>query len=1097
MHAGAGGSTALGAMLSPARHRTPLIGRERPLAELQRSIDAAARGVGSLVLIAGEPGIGKTRLAEETAGLAAAAGLEVAWGRCHEIDGRPPLWPWVQVLRSQALRLGPSTVAAALDADTTPLAQFVPELRPHLAGAVAAPDSDSARFRLFLGFAAFLRWAVAHKPQLLILDDLHWADVPSLRLLEFLSHELTDLQLAVVATYRDADLGQIPGATDLVGGLVRRARSLELSGFSQDEVADFVTCVSTRDLADSWSLRLHELTDGNPFFLDEMLRLLEARSGDLPAANLPLPHGVVAAIRQRLHTLGPEPRETLAAAALLGRVFDLEILAEVTEHSQVGLRQALEPALQLDVIRPVAGQPGKLRFAHALVREALGTELPNGRRAELHRRCGSAFESRLDVAADAHVSEIAHHYFSAAAHDAELVHKAGDWSERAGEQAMRALAFEEAAAHFGRAVQILDTTNTERRCDLLLRLGDASNRAALGPEATAAYEQAARLARALASPVRVARSAIGLCGVGATWAQFGRSDPQLIVGLREALDGLPAAEAGLRARVLARLASELHFAPTPSDTDALSRDAVQLARTTGDAATLVYTLPARLRCSIPEQRKERCAIIDELLGLTGGRGEMAVHAYVWKLSEALQAGDLAGVESTRAALIAAVRELRQARDLWLVPALESQQHLFAGRLSQAERGAELMLAHEGLSANGSMAALALLFLIRREQGRLHELTDGMRAFAAQSSTITAWRTNLALLYAETGDFEAARAEVDQLVSPDLAGLKRDNTWMLGAAGLAGATAAVGTPAQAEVVYAAMLPYDGRHVVAASLYYHGPVALYLGTLAQRSGRLEVARQHLDAALSAARRLAAPAWLARALMARARLLDDSSPAEAQELRREAQRLAQTLELTALIAQAAPSAETHATSSTRTALLQQEAQAWRLEYRGRVSLLKARRGLDYLARLLAAPEQEFHVLDLAAAEGSATIVATAAEAILDPRAKRELRDRVEDLRAELSEAEAHHDLSRTERLRAELEAIGAHLARSLGLGQRDRHGHDDAERARAAVTKALRAAVRQVEEVEPELAAVLDRSIRTGVFCSYVPLHETGITWSIAVP
>lgn len=1056
-------------MLPPIRHRTPLIGRRRQVAELQAAVAAAAGGRGALVLLAGEPGIGKTRLAEETGAVAAAAGLDVAWGRCHEVAGRPPLWPWVQILRTLTSRFGTDAVAAALGAEAAPLSHFLPGLRPHVPAAASDPDSDSARFRLHLAFAAFLRWAASQRPQLLVLDDLHWADLPSLRLLEFLSHEIADLPVAVIATFRDVELRQTPTAADLVGGLVRRGSALAVGGLSAEEAAEFVACAAGPQVAATWGVRLHAITEGNPFFLDEMLRLIEAR-GSLPDADVPLPLGVVATIRQRLRGLDPEVVDLLGAAALLGRAFDVDLVATVVGGTPAAVRAQLTPALALDVVRALPDRPGRLRFAHALVREALVAELAAPRRAVLHRLCAEALERRADEDAEVQPSEIAHHY-QAAVGDDGVASRALAWAERAGDQAMAALAFEEAAAHFDRAVQLLEPAGAaarERRCDLQLRLGDASNRAALGPASIAAYERAAELARRMQAPVPLARAALGLCGVGATWAQFGRSDERLVAVLREALGALPTAEAGLRARLLARLATELHFAPTPADTDALSREAVALARATGDAATLAYTLPARLRCSGPEQRDERGGIIAEILALTGGRGELAVHALAWQVSEALQAGDPAAVAAARTALLAAVREMRQGRDLWLVPALESQEHLLAGRLAAAESGAEAMLAHEGLSANGRMAALVLLYLIRREQGRLAELADGMRAFAGDAATVTAWRTNLVQLYAEIGNLEAARGELDRIVAPGLAGLKRDNTWMLGAAGLAGAVAIAGSAAQAEIVYDALRPFAGRQVVAASFFYAGPVSWYLGVVAGRAGRVDAARAHLEAALGEARRLATPAWVARARRAQAQWCDADTPVRAA---------------------AGPDA-----GGARCASLRRVGDAWSLEYGGRVSLLAARRGLDHLARLLAAPGHEFHVLDLAVAPGEPALAASEAEPVLDARARRELRARVAELRSELAEAEANRDLGRCERLRGELDVVADHLSRALGIGQRVRRGNDAAERARAAVTKALRAAIRQIAAVEPDLGALLDRTIHTGVYCAYAPLREAAVEWRV---
>ncbi len=1056
-----------------------------------------------MLLISGEPGIGKTRLAEEAEVLARGDGMHTLWGRCHEIEGQPPFWAWMQILRAQAQTVGAEQVAREINADTLPLAQLVPELLPHLPSlsAKAGPDSDSARFRLFLGLTALLRRWAGQRAILLVVDDLHWADVGSLRLLDFLSYEITQLPIVVLATYRAADLQHTTRA-DIIGGLQRRAHSMALVGLSADEVDRFLHSDDAPPLAPAWAKRLHEVTDGNPFFLGEMLRWLDSHRDEPPTASLPLPQGVLAAIRQRLHALPADVVALLGTAAVCGRRFDLRDVADVLGVAEPGVRGQMQPALDREILRSVADHPRQLRFAHALIHEAMLAELPVEQRLDLHRRYGELFEAAGHTAADTLVSEMAHHFYEAAA--AGTAAKGATYCERAGELAMQALAFEVAALQFARALHLLDVAHASdpgHRCDVLLQLGDAANRSAQAAESLAAYQSAADLARRNDNPVQLARAAIGLCGIGSTWAQFGRYDPKLIDSLQEALRRLPEKEMRLQARLMARLATELHFAPEQSDTDKLSTDAVLLARQTGDAVTLAYTLPARLRCSTPDQRQERRAILDELLALTGGRGELAVHAYVWRLSEFLQSGEMAEVAACREVLMATVRELRQPRELWLIPALQGQKHLLDGHLDQAEASAQAVLGHENLSPNGRMVALVLLFLIRREQARLGELADGMRTFAYQSATVNAWRTNLALLYAETGDLAGAKAELDALVDEGLTCLRRDNTWMLGVAGLAGAAALVGTPEQAAAIYKTLRPYAERNIVAASFYYIGPVSYYLGTLAQRQGRYAQALPHLDDAIVSARAAGSPAYVARALVAKAAALAVVSPREeavVRSLQEEAHHLTSTLGLRAIVTKGvgenASPTTLAAVQEARVASLVRVADGWTLSFMGRTSILKARRGMHHLARLLASPQELLHVLDLA---GPAARESTALpEALLDATAKANLRTRVADLRGELFEAEEHNDLARAAASRAEIDAIGQHLAEALGLGGRDRHFNAETQRARAAVTKAIRAAIDQIGLHEPDLAALLTRAVSTGSFCSYTPLKHANIVWDVVI-
>lgn len=1091
-------------MPSPAARifRHALVGREPEVADLRAALGSAREGHGQLLLISGEPGIGKTRLAEEAEEVALRLGMRALWGRCHEIEGQPPFWAWMQVLRAYAQAAGAERVAGELDADTLPLAQLVPELLPHLPSpsSTTGADSDSARFRLFLGVTSLLRRWAGQGPMLLVIDDLHWADAGSLRLLDFLSYEIAQLPIVVLATYRAADLQQSAHA-DIIGGLQRRAHSIALIGLNAEEVDRFLQRDRLVPLAEAWAKRLHEITEGNPFFLSEMLRWLDTRSGDAPTSSLPLPQGVLAAIRQRLRALPADVVSLLGTAAVGGRDFALHDVAAVLGADEPSLRDQLQPALDREILRSVAGPPRRLRFVHGLVHEAILAELPAPLRLDLHRRYGELLEAHQHEATDTMVSEIAHHFYEAAA--AGTVQKGAIYCERAGEFAMQALAFEIAVLQFTRALHLLDLArvdNPAQRCEIQLRLGEAANRSAQAPESLAAYQSAADLARRCDSPIQLARAALGLCGVGSTWAQFGRYDPNLIDTLQEALRILPPTEIRLRARLMARLATELHFAPEPSDTDRLSASAVALARQTGDTETLAYTLPARLRCSTPDQRQERSAILDELLLLTGGRGELAVHAYVWRLSEVLQSGEMAEVAACREVLMATVRELRQPREMWLIPAMQGQKHLLDGRLDDAETSAQAILAHENLSPNGRMAALVLLFLIRREQARLGELADGMRTFAYQSATVNAWRTNLALLHAETGDAAAAKAELDALVDEGLTCLRRDNTWMLGVAGLAGAAALVGTPEQAETIYRTLLPYAGRNIVAASFFYIGPVSYYLGILAQRHGRYAQALPHLEEAIAAARAAGSPAYVARALVAKAKTIEVVSPHEVvlRELQEEAHHITSTLGLRAIVTtgpgEQSGGRDVLTAPAMRVVSLVRLGDGWALSFLGRTSILKARRGMDHLARLLASPRELIHVLDLA---GAAARESTALpDALLDSAAKSNLRARMGDLRSELFEAEEHNDLARAQALRAEIDAVAEHLAEALGLGGRDRHFNAAAQRARAAVTKAIRAAIDQIKVHEPDLAALLARGVSTGAFCSYTPLKQANIDWDVVL-
>lgn len=414
-----------------------------------------------------------------------------------------------------------------------------------------------------------------------------------------------------------------------------------------------------------------------------------------------------------------------------------------------------------------------------------------------------------------------------------------------------------------------------------------------------------------------------------------------------------------------------------------------------------------------------------------------------------------------------------------------------------------------------------MFMVRREQGRHGEMLAGLAAFAAQSA-VAVWHAPLALLYAENGETENALAELDGLTRDGVQAIRRDLTWLFCVASLAAACAACDSRRHAAALYDALLPYDGGTVAEGVFCYFGPVAYYLGMLATTLASHDAAARHLDAALAAARGLGARPFVARILLAQAQALeagDRADPSRAEGLRRQAAEFAESLGMHGVAAAArcngaptgqfegAPTARQSGDTTPaadrvqperRRATLRREGDVWVIGYEGRTSSMKAIKGFRYLVRLLASPGREFHVLEMA--QGTARPAAPAAEGlgpILDGRARGEIRRRLAELREELAEAETDDDEVRASRARAEVESIGDMVAGAVGLGGRDREQGSDAERARAAVTKAVRAAIARIERFDAALADVLTRTIRTGVFCSYEPLDPVPIDWDVDLP
>src|SRR5213593_2866295 len=313
-----------------ARTQPVFVGRHYELVELRAGLEDAVAGRGRSFLVVGEAGIGKTRLVEELAREAAERGHLVVWGRCWEGEGAPPYWPWVQVIRAY-LRIAHSEglPRVAGGAGAPYLAQLVPELGGLQSPAPSLPpQSEHARFYLFDAVATFLRSRPDHTPLVLVFDDLQWADTPSLLLLQFLVHELRDTAMLVVATYREMEARQNPHVADVLGALARDGRHLPLRGFGEEEVALFIEGKTGRSASAALVRAVHRETEGNPFFVDEIVHLLvaegalERRDATIPR-GLPVPQGVREAIRRRLAPLPAPCRDALTLASVVGREFGL------------------------------------------------------------------------------------------------------------------------------------------------------------------------------------------------------------------------------------------------------------------------------------------------------------------------------------------------------------------------------------------------------------------------------------------------------------------------------------------------------------------------------------------------------------------------------------------------------------------------------------------------------------------------------------------------------------------------------------------------------------------------------------------------------
>jgi DNA-binding CsgD family transcriptional regulator len=865
----------------------PFVGREVELAALTADLDAAAAGRGGVVLLAGEPGIGKTRLAEELAAQATARGARVLWGRCWEGEGTPAFWPWVQLVRAYIQASDPAVLRREMGAGAADIAQLVPALRERLPELPTPPptEPEAARFRLFDSLTTFLRAAAGRRPLLLVLDDLHWSDAPSLALLRFVGRELEGAGPLVLGIYRHTEVDRGHPLLGTVADLTRGQHHgrLLLGGLDQQEVASFVALVAGVEPAPELAAAVHQQTDGNPFFVTEVVRLLASQGRldhtetDRPVLAVGLPEGVKAVVAQRLGRLPEDCRRVLEVAAVVGRDFQLRVLLRASGLDRERLLELLEEAEVAGVVAAAPGGLGRWRFAHALVREVLYEGLPAARRVRLHGRIGEALQSVYAADPGPHLAELAHHYLAAA--PGGQVARAVRVATLAGRRALELLAWEEAAGLFERALaalELADQPDQHQRCQLLLDLGEARMAASDVAAARAAYQQVGELARRIGLPEALARAGLGL-GLEFTSGIVDQVEVRL---LEDALVALGGADSPLRARVLARLAKALLFTPQAERRLALSTEAVELARRLGDPATLAAVLYdhhlAILGSEQPELAAERLAVATEVVDLAEQIGDwaMALRGRGLRRPDLLGLGDLAGFDADLAAAEQTAQQLRQLHYHWQLPLARATRALLAGRFAQAEEQAAQGLAigrRAGDQAAGVVHA-TVVGTLRFMQGHLGETVEVLEDLSARFPAMPVYRACLAATLTEAGHTDQAQAEVERLTAGDLAALPRDFSWSLSLAMLALACHDLGDTEHGARVRELLEPYGDRNIVTGRVgaLCMGPAAYYLGLLDLTLGRPQQAVRRFQHAAALAGRLQAPPMVARSREGQARAL-----------------------------------------------------------------------------------------------------------------------------------------------------------------------------------------------------------------------------------
>jgi DNA-binding CsgD family transcriptional regulator/tetratricopeptide (TPR) repeat protein len=850
----------------------PFVGRGGELARLRTLLPLAAAEGRRLALLAGEPGSGKSRLVREFAAAAAADGVLVLYGACDAVV-QTPYGPFVEALAGLTRAVEPAELRAALGAGGGELTRLLPEL-PARVGELPEPlvaDPDTERLRLHTAVADLLAGIGRERPLLLVLEDGHWADRPTLLLLRHLARSAWDARLLILASFRDTEAEMPQGLAETLADLRRSddAVRLRLGGLSAAEVAEFVERTAGRELDPELrelAATIHGLTEGNAFLVCELWRavvetgIVEAGGGGLwlarPLTELGTPESVREVAAQRLARLDPQTIRLLELAATAGTEFELELVRRAAGLDRAALLAALEGATASGMVEELSGPALRGRFTHELVRRALYDGLSRARRAELHLRVGEALAAGEESGRA--LADLAHHF--AAAAPLGGVERAVDYNLRAALAASSALAFEEAALRLRSAIE-LGIEDPRERAGAFLELGWASYRAGKEPDALEAFAAAAEIAREQGSAGLLARAAIGY--EDACWRP-GIANRRTVELLEEALQALGEESPELRVGLLSALARVLDRQGEREPALARSAAAIRLARRIGDRAGLARVLTRSYWSRGATPHEEILAMLGEAerIGEELGDVEIRAEAIGWRVPTFVALGDLAAARREVEAGLEIAEQTAQPFMLHIAELYRAAIALGDGRLAEAEAMAGR--SHEWsrlLTGRDASAAYGIqMFGIRREQGRLAELAPAVRILAGDAGRDGPWRPGLAVLLAELGMEDEARRELARLGADGIDRF-RDSLWLAALAYLADAGAALGDEATAALVYPQLEPLAGSNLMIGHLVAcYGAADRYLGMLAATLGEAERAEAHFERALALNRRMEAPTWVA---------------------------------------------------------------------------------------------------------------------------------------------------------------------------------------------------------------------------------------------
>ena len=887
-----------------------IAGRARELEVFRGAFSRMLSGRCQLVLISGEPGIGKTRCAEAVAELAEDQGALVLWGRCHEEAGAPPYWPWVQILRAYVAASSLDEVRLNMGTAANDIAALLPELveasrRTHLAPA-ALGDANAARFRTFDAVGQFLLKATQQVPVTLVLDNLHWADAPSLLLLEFLTQELTRSRLLLVGTYRDADLSTKTPLLSALGGLSRESdvQRVQLAGLSRTAIGEVAERICGSALSESVIGTIFQQTDGNPLFAIELIKVLIDESAGAGIAAVPtrIPAGVRETIGRRLMRLSARCNDFLSIAAVYGRQFTArEIAAAANEDVQVVLT-GLEPALRAGIVQCNAEVAGSYQFTHALIRETIYEELPTSDRLRMHSRAGDALVSVHSVHLEPALTRIAHHYHAASS--LGNPDKAVVFALRAADSAVHMYAYEDALLHYDRAIETLERDglmHDERLARVYILKGLALKHLGQVRRSIDVLLEAVNRTRVLGSAELLVDVLMFLAMSSSHVAQ-----QHILPLLDHALTLLPDVDSVARAKALATRAFAQRTLADTSQIQLLVDEALAMARRCCDARTrcACYQLTVMALRGNAETLHRRLLLGEEhiVVARSASSAELLAEAYHWQALNCLESGQLDELET----LLEHYDSLSTARfglHQYQAAAYRVILGLLRGEWADLESRIEALLeiGKKTRSDDAHGVYGAQMFTLNRDLGRLQSLAPHIEGIVASTGRHM-WEPGLMLMCAEIGMLDETRRIFNRIAEQEFRAVCRDDMYVTCLVFCAETCCALGDAERAVTLYELLRPYAGQTAVHPTAVCFGAADLYLAMLACAAKWPDRARDHFNHAISLNRTMRAWPWLARSLFRHGAFLialqTDADRRLGRQQLREAEHLARRIGMTRLI-------------------------------------------------------------------------------------------------------------------------------------------------------------------------------------------------------